>query len=72
MVVVHSSIMQNQIIKIVENCQDYHYTFVKKDGIKLYFNVDTDNNENAAILAKKAIKADPIGSALLVSVKVEN
>lgn len=56
MVVINSGIMQNQIIKIVEGCKDYKYTYVKKDGIKLYFDVDTDEEEKAAVAAKKAIK----------------
>lgn len=30
MVVINSGIMQNQIIKIVEGCKDYKYTYVKK------------------------------------------
>ncbi len=71
MIVVNSGIMQNQIIKIVEECTDYKYTYVKKDGIKIYFNVDDADEESAAISAKKAIKEDSIGKTLLVSVKVE-
>lgn len=71
MVVINSGIMQNQIIKIVEGCKDYKYTYVKKDGIKLYFDVDTDEEEKAAAAAKKAIKDDSIGKTSLISVKVE-
>lgn len=71
MIVVNTGIMQDKIKKIVESCPDYHYSFIKKEGIKLYFEVDTDNEEDAAIKAKKAIKDDSIGKTLLVSVKVE-
>ncbi len=71
MIVVNSSIMQKQIIKIVENISEYTYTFVKKEGIKLYFDVDTEDQETAAIVAKKAIKADPMSGTLIISVKVE-
>lgn len=71
MVVVHSAIMQDKLIKIVEACKDYEYKFIKKDGIKMYFEVNTEDDEAAAIAAKKTIKADPIGSTLLISVKTE-
>ena len=43
----------------------------KKEGIKLYFDVDTEDQETAAIVAKKAIKADPMSGTLIISVKVE-
>lgn len=68
MVVVHSAIMQDKIIKIVEACQTYEYKFVKKVGIDLYFEVNTEDEDNAVSVAKKAIKKDPIGGTLLISV----
>lgn len=71
MVVVHSGIMQSQLQKIVESCHECHFRFVKKDGIKLYFEADIEDEDKAAAIAKKAIKSDPIGGTLLVSVKTE-
>lgn len=71
MVVVNSAIMQDKIISIVENCDEYNFKFVKKEGIKIYFDVDTDDEATAATVAKKAIKSDPIGGTLVISVKTE-
>lgn len=70
MVVVNSGIMQDKIKSIVENCKDYEFTYVKKEGIQLFFEVNTSDEEAAAVAAKKAIKADSIGKTLLVSVSV--
>lgn len=71
MVVINSGIMQDKIKNIVESCKDYEFTFVKKEGIKLYFDAHTDDEDSAAAAAKKAIKADSVGKTLLVSVSVE-
>lgn len=71
MVVVHSGIMQAKIKELVLANQEYCFTFVKKEGIKLYFTIAQGDENEAAVAAKKAIKADPICSGLLVSVKVE-
>lgn len=70
MVVVNSGIMQDKIKSIVENYKDYEFTYVKKEGIQLFFEVNTSDEEAAAAAAKKAIKADSVGKTLLVSVSV--
>lgn len=69
MVVVHSPLMQDKLIKIVEACQTYEYKFIKKEGIKLYFEANTDDDDAAVAAAKKAIKADPMAGALSISVQ---
>lgn len=69
MIVVGCAIMQDRLKKIVESCSEYEFKFVKKEGINQYFEVNTEDIEKAAAVAKKAIKADPAGNTLLVSVK---
>ena len=68
MIIVNSPIMQKQIQKIVEGLESPKFTFLKKDGIRLYFETDY---EEACKLVKAAIKNDPMGGALLVTVKTE-
>lgn len=70
MIIVNSAIMQENIKKIVTNIESPKYTFVKKEGIQLYFSCNSDDSQYAANIAKSAIKSDPIGSTLLISVKV--
>lgn len=79
MVVVASGIMQKKIKEIVLTCPEYHFTFIKQEGIKMYFSItegkDTGSlpdEEVAAATVKKALKADAICSGLLLSVKVED
>lgn len=71
MIIVNSPIMHKQIQEIVEGIEEPNYTFQKKDGIKLYFETDAEDEEQAADIAKKAIKTNPIGSALMFKVKTE-
>lgn len=70
MIIVNSAIMQENIKKIVTSIESPKYTFVKKEGIQLYFECDCDDLQQAASIAKSAIKNDPIGGTLLLSVKV--
>lgn len=70
MIVVNSGIMQEKIKKIVLANKDYAFTFLKKEGVRLCFEVDGDE-QAAAASAKKDIKADAICSGLILSVKVE-
>lgn len=65
---VSSGIMQDKIKSIVEGCPDAAFKFVKKEGIDLYFENEGDAAK-AAATAKAAIKADPMGKTLLISVK---
>ena len=69
MIIVNSPIMQEKIIKIVEAMDEPKCTFVKKDGIKIYFETEFEDKEKAAALIKAAIKKDPMGSAIMFNVK---
>ncbi len=71
MIIVNSPIMQKQIQKIVEGLESPKFTFLKKDGIRLYFETDYEDKEEACKIVKAAIKNDPMGGALLVTVKTE-
>ena len=70
MIVVNSAIMQDKLKKLIESI-DPKFTFIKKEGIKLCFSCDLEDDEAAIAVAKKAIKSDPIASTLLISVKSE-
>ena len=71
MIIVNSPIMQDKIIKILEAIEEPTFEFVKKDGIKVYFNTSLENKEEACAIAKKEIKKDPIASAIMFTVKSE-
>lgn len=72
MIVVNSAIMQDKLKKLIESIDSAKFTFIKKEGIKLCFSCDLEDDEAAIAIAKKAIKSDPIASTLLISVKSEN
>lgn len=59
--------MQDKIIKLLE---ENGYKFVKKTGLKHYFETPTDDLEQDARHAKELIKAQPYGSVLYFNVEV--
>lgn len=71
MIIVNSPIMQDKIIKIVEALEEPKFTFIKKDGIKIYFETEFEDKDKAAALIKAAIKKDPMGSAIMFNVKTD-
>lgn len=71
MIIVNSAIMQDKIIEILESSEKASFKFSKKDGIRIYFETDMEDREEAAKIAKSEIKKDPIGGTLLFSVKTE-
>lgn len=71
MIIVNSAIMQDKIIDILEACKEASFKFIKKEGIRIYFETDMEDQEAAAKIAKAEIKKDPIGGTLLFSVKTE-
>lgn len=68
MIIVNSALMQEEIIKLVEALDEYHYQHEKTEGIRIYFKVDTDDLEAAAKVAKRAIKSSEFGSMLYLNV----
>lgn len=72
MITIYSPVMADKIQEVVENIEDPKYTFIKKEGMKLYFEVDEENKELAAEKAKSAIKATPFGKAIMFKVDAED
>ncbi len=70
MIIVNSPLMHNQIIEKLEANESPSFTFVKKDGIKLYFETDAENPESSVGIAKKIIK-EKVSDVIMVKVKTE-
>lgn len=60
---------QDFVIELLEDTKQF--TFVKKEGINLFFNSTITDLEEAIKLAKSTIKATPTGSVLYFSVTGE-
>ena len=73
MILLNAPIQQDKIIDTLTHYSEdgVSYTFVKKDGMKLYFETTADNEEEAAQLAKKIIKGTDYGSVLYFQATVE-
>lgn len=71
MIIVNSPIMQDKIIEIVESINSPRFTFVKKDGIKIYFDTEYNNLDEACTIVKNEIKKDSMASAIMFTVKSE-
>jgi len=70
MIIVNSPLMHEQIKTQLELNEDPSYTFVKKEGIKLYFETDTNDDDKAVATAKKVIK-EKVSDVIMVKVKTE-
>lgn len=70
MIIVNSPLMHKEIIKQLELNEEPLYTFVKKEGIKLYFETDSEDQEKAANIAKQIIK-NRVSDVIMVKVKTE-
>lgn len=68
MIIVNCALMQDKIIQIVESIKKYNFKYVKTEGIRIYFKTNAQNLNDAAKVAKAAIKANPIGTALYLNV----
>lgn len=67
MIIVNSPLMQNEMIEQLEGSTDPTFKFIKKEGIKLYFETSADNHEEAAKIAKQLIK-EKVGNAIMFNV----
>lgn len=70
MIIVNSPLMHNEIKKQLELNEEPFYTFVKKEGIKLYFETNSEDQENAVSTAKQIIK-NKVSDVIMVKVKTE-
>ena len=69
MIYINCATQQDFVIKTLEADQgEIKYTFKEKKGIKLSFDVNTDNLDEAVKNAKAIVKATPIGTALYFQV----
>lgn len=70
MIIVNSPLMHNEIKKQLELNEEPSYRFVKKEGIKLYFETDSEDQEKAVSTAKQIIK-NKVSDVIMVKVKTE-
>lgn len=71
MIVIHMAAMQDKVIALLENLDgDFTYKFSEKKGIKLFFDVTKGAPDQAVVVAKNAIKAEPWGTALYFNTEV--
>lgn len=70
MIIVNSPLMHKEIEKQLGLNEDPSYTFVKKEGIKLYFETDAEDTEKAVSIAKQIIKSK-VSDVIMVKVKAE-
>lgn len=70
MIIVNSPLMHNEIKKQLELNEEPSYTFVKKEGIKLYFETNSEDQEKAVSTAKQIIK-NKVSDVIMVKVKTE-
>lgn len=66
MIELSAPVQQDKIIELLNGLEQdgVTFTFKEKKGIKLLFDVSTEDVDGAARLAKNAIKAAPWGSVL--------
>lgn len=70
MIIVNSPLMHKEIKKQLELNEDPSYTFIKEEGIKLYFETDEEDLEKAVDQAKQIIK-NKVSNVIMVKVKTE-
>lgn len=66
MIVLNMAMQQDNVIALLEglDADGITYTFKEKKGIKLFFETNAEDLDDAAKKAKEAIKAQPWGSVL--------
>lgn len=71
MIVINTALKQEEIKKVLEGITEPKFTFVKKTGLKLYFQCDSADSAAAAAVAKKALKAAPDLAMVYFNITVE-
>lgn len=66
MIELSAPISQDKMIELLDGAEKdgVTFTFKEKKGIKLYFDVNTEDVDGAARIAKNTIKAEDWGSVL--------
>ena len=70
-IIINAPIMQSKIQSIVEQIESINCKLIKKDGIKLYFEIDYEDKEEACSIIKKEMKKDPIAQTIMFNVMPE-
>lgn len=68
MISVNSPFMQKEIIALLENLENPSYTYIKKQGIQLYFETTSSNDDEAAAHVKKVRKEQPFAKGIAFNV----
>ncbi|MFV0555755.1 MAG: hypothetical protein ACK5LM_01415 [Lactovum sp.] len=68
MIIINMAMKQEFIIELLES---NGYKYVKKQGIKLYFETPSEDLDADAVNAKALIKASEFGSVLFFNIEVE-
>ena len=74
MIIVNCALRQDDMVEIVENIEvesEKVFKFVKKQGLKLYFESALSDGQKAASIVKESIKNTQLGKALFFSVNAE-
>lgn len=73
MIFLNAPIQQDKILALLDDqtVNGVHYKLKSKDGMKLVFTTDADDQAAAAANAKKAIKAEPWGGVLFFQAGVQ-
>lgn len=72
MIIINSPMKQEFIIETLSSLDgEIKFELVKKEGVKIYFNVNIDDINQAIDFAKKTIKATEIGKVLYFSIHGE-
>jgi hypothetical protein len=74
MILVNCALRQDDIINIVENIEvenEKIFKFAKKEGIKIFFECSLSDQQNAATIAKQAIKNTELGKVLYFGVSTQ-
>lgn len=74
MIVVNCPLKQDEIVKMVEDIEienKKEFKFVKKQGMKIYFESDYSDADKACATIKKVIKESELGRVLYFNVVEE-
>lgn len=74
MIIVNCALRQDDITGIVENIEvenEKVFKYVKKQGLKLFFECSLSDSAKAAALVKQTIKGTELGQALFFSVNAQ-
>lgn len=70
MIVITSPLMQDKVKKILENVEKYNLTYLKTEGINIFYET-TDDEDEVLSEVKYIIKNNPISSSLIIKARKE-